>query len=166
MYRPIALVAALLLASAGPAHTQTMVPVADQLAGPRLGITVLTGRTADRVRDELGMQPVILQFGWQFETELFRAASGLTGVTEWIPLVGGMEQGKLLPSLSWLVGLRGGSGAEFAVGPNLSLAGLGMALAGGATVPVGGIAIPVNLALVSGSGGPRLSVLSGYVMRR
>lgn len=158
--------ATLLLALTAPARAQLVPSIGEPLSGPRLGVTVVTGGTADRLRDELGMQPVMLQFGWQFETELFRSPTGLTGVTEWIPLAGGLEQGTLLPSISWLVGLRGRSGAEFAIGPNLSLTGVGLALAGGATVPVGGIAVPVNIAVVSGSGGPRLSLLSGFIMGR
>lgn len=166
MYRSMTLAAALLLASVGLAPAQLPDPTRNQMSGPRVGLTVLTGSSADRLRDELGMEPVIMQFGWQFERELFRSPTGLTAVTEMIPLAGGLEQGTLLPSLSWLVGLRGGSGVEFAGGPNLSLAGIGLAMAGGATIPLSGIAIPINLAVVSGSGGPRLSFLSGFVLRR
>lgn len=165
MYRHVVITALLIASAAGAARAQVLLPPSDPLSGPRVGITVVTGSSADRL-DEMGLSPVVVQFGWQFERELFRTASGLSGVTEWIPLAGGLEQGTVLPSLSWLVGLRGGSGAEFAVGPNLSLAGIGMAIAGGATVPIADLAVPVNLALVSGHGGPRFSVLSGFILRR
>lgn len=137
----------------------------EKLSGPRIGVTAITGSNADRVR-ELDIYPVITQFGWQFETELFRSTTGLSAVTEFVPLVGGLEQGQFLPSLSWLVGLRTSGGAELAVGPNLSPAGFGLAFAGGVTHRTGELNLPVNLAVVPSRGGLRISLLSGFNLRR
>ena len=163
--RPLATLL-LLLAAARPAAAQIYFDT-PQLEGPRFGATMLTGDFADRAAEELGIVPVISQFGWQFETELVRSrTTGITAITEWVPLVGGLEQGVFLPSLSWLVGLRTRSGAEFAVGPNVSLAGAALAFAGGASIDLGDIAIPFNLAVVPSREGMRLSLLSGFYVRR
>lgn len=155
----------LLLGTAAPGCPTPCSPAADQ-AGPRFGVTVISGRNADRLREEIGVQPVITQFGWQFETNLIETESGLTAVTEWIPLVGGLEQGRLLPSISWLVGLRTRSGAEFGIGPNLSVAGTGLVLAAGATVQTDQISFPINLAVVPSAGGMRASLMTGFILRQ
>lgn len=162
--RTLALVA-ILLAGALPAAAQQFHAYDNRLAGPRVGVTVITGSNAERVRDELGIEPVITQFGWQFETELVRSEA-VTAITEFVPLVGGLEQGAFIPSLSWLVGLRTANGAEIAVGPNASLAGVGLAVAGGVSFQAGTIAIPLNFAMVPSSGGLRVSVLSGFYVRQ
>ena len=165
--RRITIAALTALAVALPASASAQMRLSNnRLSGPRVGLTVITGSNADRVREELGIQPVISQFGWQFETELFRAPEGgVTAVTEWVPLVGGLEQGQFIPSISWLVGLRTANGAEVAVGPNASLAGVGLALAGGVSFSVGVINVPLNFALVPSSGGLRVSVLTGFYLR-
>lgn len=156
--------ALLLLAVAAQAAAQAL-HIQDRLAGPRVGLTVITGSNAERLRDELGIEPVITQFGWQFETELIRT-DAVTAITEWVPLAGGLEQGVFIPSLSWLVGLRTAKGAEIAVGPNASPAGVGLAVAGGVSFQAGSIAIPLNFAMVPSSGGLRVSVLSGFYVRQ
>jgi len=157
----------IMLAVAAPTALSAQMRIHNnRLSGPRVGLTVITGSNADRVRDELGIQPVITQFGWQFETQLFRSSEGgVMAVTEWVPLAGGMEQGQFIPSLSWLVGLRTATGAEIAVGPNASLAGVGLAVAAGVTFSAGEINIPLNFAMVPSSGGLRVSVLTGFNMR-
>ena len=81
-------------------------------------------------------------------------------------LFGGMEQGVVLPSLTWLVGLRGRRGAELGVGPNLTPAGTALALAGGVTLRAGSLNLPVNLALVPSKSGIRVSVLCGFNTRK
>ena len=69
---------------------------------------------------------------------------------EWVFLVGGMEQGLFLPSVSSLFGMRFNSGFEAAFGPNLSLTGAGMVLAVGHTIKTDQLNIPVNLSFVPG----------------
>src|ERR1051325_7925327 len=91
------------------------------LAGPRFGFTILSDQTVDRLRDyDVHVGTSISQFGWQFEKQLFSRADGPTVLSEWVPLVGGLDQGVVIPSLSWLVGIRTKEGAEFGVGPNVS----------------------------------------------
>ena len=83
------------------------------LSGPRLGSTLIRGETAEIMKEDYDAVPFVTQFGWQFETRFFTVESGITGVTEWVILVGGFEQEKFLPSLSWLIGIRTARGFEF-----------------------------------------------------
>lgn len=93
--------------------------------GPRVGVTYITpGSVASRLKMG-GKEPILTQFGWQFEKRLFTLSSGLSGVVEFVPMIGGVEKGVFLPSCSALIGVRGlGFGKkrkfEFAIGPNWS----------------------------------------------
>jgi hypothetical protein len=81
-------------------------------------------------------------------------------------MVGGLEQDAVLPSLSWLVGVRTRDGAEFGIGPNITPAGSGLVLATGMTFRAGALNIPVNVAFTPSKGGSRVSVLTGFSLRR
>ena len=145
-----------------------------RLDGPRVGVTILDAGTVETINEEFGGEngeerigsatPVITQFGWQFETRLFQTESGLTGVTEIVGLVGGLDRNLLLPSGTFLVGLRTVNGMEIGVGPNLSLSGTGYAVAVGMNTPIGEVNVPVNVAAVFGQGGPRISLLAGFTL--
>lgn len=135
------------------------------LNGPRLGITVLAGGVATKADRELGVNPFLTQFGWQFETRIFRMPNGTSGLLEIVPLIGGLEQGKFLPSLNALIGIRGPKGLEFGLGPNVSPAGAHIALAVGTSFRSNGINFPVNFAVVPGDGGARFSLLFGFNSR-
>jgi hypothetical protein len=113
----------------------------------------------------IDLQPTITQFGWQFERQFLTKDSGLTAVSEYVVLLGGLDQGVAIPSLNWLVGMRTRGGAEFGVGPNLTPAGVGLVIAVGVTYRVGAMNIPVNFALVPSKYGQRISVLTGFNMR-
>jgi hypothetical protein len=138
------------------------------LSGPRVGVTMLS----DGVRNQLNRDfdaaigPVITQFGWQKERRFLSSPDGITGVTEFVFLVGGVEQGVALPSLTWLIGLRTIKGVEFAAGPNVTPAGFGFAAAGGMTFRAGNLNIPINLAAVPSKSGVRVSLLAGFNSRR
>jgi hypothetical protein len=141
-------------------------PVATiDLSGPRVGVTVLSNSTRELL-GSANIGPVISQFGWQKERRFLTGASGLTAVTELVLLAGGLDQGVLLPSASWLVGVRGSNGAEFAVGPNLSVGGAALAIAAGVTFRAGNLNFPVNVAAVPSRSGLRVSVLAGFNSRR
>lgn len=131
-------------------------------SGPRIGITYITGKTADILKEEFDASPLITQFGWQFERNFFSMENGLTGVVELIPLVGGVEQGLFLPSLTFAVGLRSANGYEFGTGPNLSIAGAGLALAVGKNIPSGNLNFPINFSIVTSRKGARFSLLVGF----
>lgn len=138
-----------------------------RLSGPRLGFTVLTAGAARRADERFGVNPFLTQFGWQFETRLFRMPNGTAGLLEFVPLIGGLEQGKFLPSLNALLGVRGAKGAEFGIGPNVTPVGVGIALAAGTTLRTdSGINFPITAAVVPGQGGLRVSLLVGFTTRR
>jgi hypothetical protein len=108
----------------------------------------------------------VSQFGWQFEKEFYAKGSGLAAVNEWVVLVGGLEQGVVLPSVSWLVGLRTREGAEFGIGPNITPVGVSLVLAAGVTMRAGTLNVPFNVAVVPSKAGTRVSIMSGFNMRR
>ncbi len=77
-------------------------------------------------------------------------------------LVGGLERGLLLPSGSFIVGVRTPGGLEAGVGPNISLTTVGYALTVGASNSFGDVNVPINAAVVFGREGPRVSLLLGF----
>jgi hypothetical protein len=152
-----------------PAAAQTLPPVAKSasLAGPRFGLTLMSdGIVAKLAEREIHVRPYISQFGWQFEKQFFTRDSGVTMVTEWVALLGGLDQSVALPSLSWLVGIRTRDGAEFGLGPNLTPAGAAMVFATGMTFRAGAVNVPVNVAVVPSKAGTRVTVLTGFSLRQ
>jgi hypothetical protein len=137
-----------------------------KLGGPRLGFTLVSGSLADKMKEDHDINPFLTQFGWQFETRIFTTSKGLTGLAEFVPLVGGLEQGTFLPSLSALVGLRGPKGFELGIGPNVSVAGAGVVIAMGTNFQSEGINFPLNLAIVPSKDGLRASLLFGFNSRK
>ena len=91
---------------------------------------------------------------------------GLAVVTEFVPLLSGLEQGLTLPSLNWMVGVRTPTGVEFGLGPNISPVGVGLVLAVGVTVKTGSLNAPLNFAYASSRHGGRVSIMTGFSIRR
>ena len=97
-----------------------------RLNGPRMGFSVTMGDAAERLqapKTEGGyeMFPVITQFGYQFETQ-YLSAGNFQALLEFIGLVGGLESGVFIPSISVLNGFRSNiNGWEFAFGPSFKL---------------------------------------------
>ena len=90
----------------------------------------------------------------------------MSGLAEFVPLVGGLEQGKFIPSLSGILGIRGPKGFEFGLGPNVTPIGANIVLAVGTSIrTASGINFPINLAVVPGNGGARISLLVGFNAR-
>jgi hypothetical protein len=152
-----------------PAMSQTSLPpiakTAD-LSGPRFGLTLLSDGVVKKLEErEIKVGPSISQFGWQFEKQFYTKDSPVTMVTEWVALVGGLEQSVVLPSLSWMVGARTRDGAEFGIGPNITPAGTALVLATGMTFRAGALNIPVNVAVVPSKSGTRVTLLSGFSLR-
>ena len=159
----------LLLALSAPALGQTLPPVARavSLEGPRVGFTSLSPGVVETLKENsIAIRPLITQFGWQFEKQFYNPGTGLAAVSEWVVLLGGLEQGVVVPSLNWMVGLRTREGAEFGIGPNLTPAGAALAIAAGVTFRTGALNIPMNVAVVPSKSGVRVSVLSGFNFRR
>ena len=160
----------LTIALCAPALSQTTELPSEpvSLSGPRFGVTVLSQGVIDRLKtvDRISVGSPVTQFGWQFEKAFKTQENGLSALNEWVVLVGGLEQGLVLPSVSWLVGIRARSGFEFGVGPNLTPVGAAIAFVEGMTFHAGALNIPVNLAVVPSKSGVRVSVLTGFNTRR
>ena len=97
--------------------------------------------------DEIVKGAFTTLYGWQWESR-FADGGNITGIVEWIALVGGMERGMFLPSVSSMVGVRTSGGVEFAVGPNLSFGGIAMVIGAGYNFKFGKLNLPVNIAYV------------------
>jgi hypothetical protein len=161
----------LTLAIATPAVCQTSPPPARtiDLAGPRFGVTFLGENVARKLKTsrQIDVGRTMTQVGWQFEKQFYNGkAAGPTALTEAVVLLGGLEQGVVLPSVSWLFGVRTRSGVEFGVGPNATPVGVALAAAAGMTLRAGVMNVPVNVAVVHSKSGMRVSVLSGFSLWR
>lgn len=132
-------------------------------SGPRIGFTYISSGTAADYLARQGKQNFITQFGWQFEGRLFTVENGLSGIIEFVPLIGGVEQGMFIPSANLLIGLRGGvkRSYEFAMGPHFSvvpnylgrhMGSVGLVIAAGTSFKKGNVNFPVNLAFVPSVG--------------
>ena len=117
--------------------------------GPRIGGTFIDqGTSREKIADAFNrgaIQPVITQFGWQFETQIFKLKDGSKALFEFVPMIGGLEQGLFLPSATAIFGYRTKRGIEFGMGPNLSLSGVGVSFAAGFSFKSGGVTFPINL---------------------
>ena len=162
----------LLIVSAIPAAAQNVIPppprpTVANLSGPRFGITVLPDELVSKLQERnIDVRPTISQFGWQFEKQFYTKDSGIAMLNEWVVLVGGLDQGVPIPSLSWMVGMRTANGTEFGIGPNVSHAGAALAIAAGTTLRAGFLNVPVNVAVVPSRSGMRISFLTGFSVRK
>ena len=92
------------------------------LSGPRMGFTAFTGELSRIYSDpeKLGGYdafPLMFQFGYQFEVKYLNQGD-FQALFEFIPIVTGLDQGKFIPSISILNGMRSNrTGWEFAFGP-------------------------------------------------
>jgi len=132
------------------------------LFGPRMGVTVIAGETAEKLKNDYDAVPIITQFGWQFEWRFFSIEDGPTGVVEIIPLIGGLEQGLFIPSLSIPMGIRSKTGFEIGIGPNISISGFSIVIAVGQTFQAGQLYLPLNFAFVPSKEGARFSLIFGF----
>ena len=139
------------------------------MMGPRFGFTTFTGDVA-MMRQKAKLEPIITQFGWQWEKQLVSTTGGNRALFEWVLLFGGLEQDELNSSLGFLTGYRLKNGVELGAGPNFSMTKqvdkitTSMVVAGGSTLPFGDFYVPVNLAVAMAKGGPRITFLTGWIM--
>lgn len=94
--------------------------------GPRLGVTGVFGPSqkilmGDPKKGGFGYSlPALTSFGYQFE-QVFVNSGDFQALFEFIPLIAGLEYGRLIPSANVLMGMRNSrTGWEFAVGPNFT----------------------------------------------
>jgi hypothetical protein len=97
------------------------------LSGPRMGLTLTTGETGNILtapKSEGGFDnyPFYTAFGYQFEIQYLNEGN-FQALFEFIPLISGLDQGQIIPSLSVLHGVRNNrNGLEFAFGPIINTA--------------------------------------------
>ncbi len=97
-----------------------------KLNGPRMGFSMATGDaatvlTAPESEGGYNMYPATFQFGWQQEWQ-YLSSGDFQALVELFPMIGGLESGKFIPSLTFLNGFRmGKNGWEFAFGPSFRL---------------------------------------------
>ena len=139
-------------------------------SGPRMGLMMTPGNgsVAARLKDH-GLGNVVSQFGWQFEHRIVPFGGGPQLVTEAIPLFGGVEYGKLVPSLTLVLGTRSRSGYEFGMGPSFTAtsatsANAGLVIAVGKSLDYGPVCIPLNLAVSTNPKGTMVTLIAGYAI--
>ena len=140
------------------------------LGGPRLGFTVIpgSGKLASELKDR-GIGPTLSQFGWHFEWQVIPEKEGPSFVIETIPLIAGVEYGKVIPSVTLAMGVRMPSGIEFGMGPNVLFGGKNivnsaLVIAAGKSFNYSGVSIPVNLVFTTNPAGNRYSIIFGYAI--
>lgn len=141
------------------------------LSGPRIGMTaVLDQDQIDKMKAR-GMGPFMSQFGWHFERRMVPLGGGPQFVIESVPMVGGVEYGEFIPSMTLAMGVRFPSGAEFGLGPSISAnpdngGSSSLVIAAGRSFDYGGVSLPVNVALSTNPHGQRLSLVLGYAIQQ
>ncbi len=96
------------------------------LQGPRFGYSFMFGSDATilgRSRDNGGYEayPAMFQFGYQFEKQYLNEGN-YQALFEFIPMVTGIDQQMVIPSIALLNGFRNNkNGWEIAIGPSISL---------------------------------------------
>ena len=134
-------------------------------SGPRYGVIWLSPSLVDSISAHNKHQSVngtTSVFGWDFQTQLLRNPHGAAPITDIVLGVAGLDQGLILPSATWLVGMRTQDDFEIGIGPNVSLAGAALALTVGRTFHSGQLNIPFDVAWVSSKIGQRVSLTTGF----
>ena len=142
------------------------------LSGPRLGVTYIPGN-GELVQDlkERNIGQSLSQFGWHFEWQVVPEGGGPQFVVELVPLIAGVEYGKLIPSGTIAMGIRMPNGIEFGMGPNLLFGGKdiinsALVIAVGKSIDYSGVSIPLNLVFATNPSGNRISFIFGYAIAR
>lgn len=140
-------------------------PEARRYGGPRVGVTLVgPGAYRDLLYAE-GKRNIYSQFGWQFEKRLFTTKTGISGIVEFVPMIGGIDMGKFIPSATALIGIRTHKGIEFGAGPNAAIYGVrdskgyyktsasfGIVIAAGMSFKSDKVYFPVNLVFIPSVG--------------
>ncbi len=141
------------------------------LGGPRLGVTYVAG--SGKLSQSLEQNQIgrtLSQFGWHFEYQVIPDGGGPSFVIQFVPLVAGVEYGKLIPSATLAMGVRLPEGIEFGLGPNALITDEGvksaLVMTIGKSFTYGGVSIPLNLVYATNPEGNRFSIIFGYAIRK
>lgn len=159
-------------AAAQPGFTTEPVTLVERnLGGPRLGITIAPGDNAfTEALEDHNMGRTLSQFGWHFEYQVIPDGGGPQFVIQFVPMVGGVEYGKFIPSGTLAMGVRFPTGIEFGMGPNAVASEDGfksaLMVSVGKSFNYGGVSIPLNLVYVTNPDGARFSIIFGYAIAK
>jgi hypothetical protein len=139
--------------------------------GPRLGVTMVPGNTV--LASELKKKKIgrmISQFGWLFEYQVVPDGGGPSFVIQFVPLVGGVEYGTLIPTGTLAMGVRLPGGIEFGLGPNAVVTTekitSSLVISVGKNFNYGGVNIPLDLVFATNPNGNRISLMFGYAIQK
>jgi len=141
-------------------------------SGPRIGIGGIVDKKEmyHALKDNGGDRTISL-FGWHFEFKTSPMGGGPSLIMEIVPLIGGIEYGLVIPSITFPIGIRMPFGTEFGMGPNFSFGGpaetifrSSIVFAVGHSFNYKGIGIPINLAYTKGPAGQQVTALVGYAI--
>lgn len=95
--------------------------------GPRMGFVFVSGLNGEILKDKKGnggfesAYAGQFQFGYQFEKQYLNEGN-FQALFEFIPNISGIDQGRLIPSFTFLNGLRNNkNGWEFGIGPTITI---------------------------------------------
>lgn len=144
--------------------TKQMTLYGRDVSGPRIGFTLISTLTdkAQETLDDHDLDPLLFQVGWHFDWMAYEPGSAPAVFVEFIPLLGALEQGVFLPSLTLATGVRTPAGFEIGLGPNLTPTGVALVVGVGHNFGRGGISMPVNLAIAKNRDAIRVTLLVGY----
>lgn len=139
--------------------------------GPRLGVTMVPGETvlaSEMKKKNVGR--MLSQFGWHFEYQVVPDGGGPSFVIQFVPLVGGVEYGTLIPSATLAMGVRLPGGIEFGLGPNAIVTPTkvtsALVISAGQSFNYGGVNIPLNFVVATNPNGNRYSIVFGYAIQK
>lgn len=139
--------------------------------GPRLGVTMVPGNTvlASQMKDKK-IGRMLSQFGWLFEYQVVPDGGGPSFVIQFVPLVGGVEYGTLVPTGTLAMGVRLPGGIEFGLGPNATVTtekiSSALVVTVGKNFNYGGVNIPLDLVFATNPNGNRISLMFGYAIQK
>ena len=94
-------------------------PSASKNTGWRMGAVYVAGGRKDDLAEELGMGNIVSAWGYQFEWQ--KGIPGTTvGLVDVVPMLLGLDESMLIPTVNVLVGLRMPNNLEFGLGPHFS----------------------------------------------
>jgi len=141
------------------------------MGGPRLGVTYVAG--SGKLSETLAKNQIgrtLSQFGWHFEYQVIPDGGGPSFVIQFVPLIAGVEYGKLIPSGTLAMGVRLPEGIEFGLGPNALVTDEGvksaLVMTIGKSFNYGGVSIPLNFVYATNPEGNRFSIIFGYAIRK
>jgi len=92
--------------------------------------------------------PAVTLFGITLEQRILLGQTKSHFAFQELVILGGLEQGIVLPEAAFLIGYRGYSGFEFGIGPIVNLSGFGVVAAVGWTFSYNGVYVPVDISFI------------------